>query len=103
MPITIIPNTQPLFSADAETLVEYDLGATPTSYATFTQTDSNVSSTSNVDMVQSGQAPTGRSADENEMDRFEVVTSPGAGQFTVWIRSLDGPVVGKYKFSYTVR
>lgn len=102
MGITVIP-MQGVVWGESPTQIELDFGTTPTVYETFTVADANVSTSSDVQMWQSGVAPTGKSADENEMDRIEMTTLAQAGQFTVYARAEDGPVVGKFKFSYMVR
>lgn len=84
------------------TQTELNFGTTPTSCGTFTITDSLVTSGLYIFMVQSADAPTGRSQDENEMDPFQIRCVAGSGQFTAYINSLRGPVVGLYKFNYVV-
>jgi len=86
----------------SSTQIEIDFGTTPTSSKTFTIIDSNVSTTSHMITVQSGAAPTGRSADENEMDPIIFSGTPSTGQFTLIATSLNGPVVGKYKVNYAI-
>ncbi len=82
--------------------VELDFGAQAVSEKVFTVTDATVSATSKVVAKQSGKAATGRQADENEFDVISLVSSPGAGQFTVYARCLTGLVQGKYKMVYQV-
>lgn len=84
-------------------VVELDFGSTPTRSKTFTVTDGRILPAKSVLMNQSGVAPTGKSADENEMDSFMANCLPGTGSFTANIFSLFGPVVGKFKFLYVVR
>ncbi len=84
--------------------VEVDFGTTPTRVKTFALTDTDaVSSATRILVTQNGEAATGRSADENEMDRFAFATRWTAIQnFDVLATAIDGPVVGLYKFSYIV-
>lgn len=84
-------------------LVELDFGSTPTRSTVATINDQRVTATSNILMLQSGIAPTGKSADENEMDTLICRCLPAAGSFTAYINSMDGWVVGKFKFNYVVR
>lgn len=83
------------------TQVEIDFGAVPLYSQTFTITDPLLQSGQLVDVTQSGDAATGRQADENEMDRLAfAVSSPTAGQFVVYVAGVQGPVAGKYKILY---
>lgn len=84
------------------TEVELDFGATATRTLTATVTDAGVSATSKVLMTTSGNAPTGRNADEVTMESFVFSIAPAAGSFNVTINSLLGPVTGKYKFFYVI-
>jgi type III secretory pathway component EscV len=84
------------------TQIEVDFGTTPTAYQTFTVLDNSVSPTSNLIVTQSGNAPTGRSADENQMDPIIFSATSGTGGFTLIASALNGPVVGKYKVNYIV-
>lgn len=87
----------------AATVVELDFGAVLVKAGTFTVTDATVTTASNIFMQQSGLAPTGKSADENEFDAFVCRCTPGSGQFTAYIQSINGPVVGNFKFEYLVK
>ena len=84
-------------------LVELDFGALPVREGKFAVNDTRVTATSNVLMLQSGQAPTGKSADENELDAIDCRCTPAPGQFTAYLSSLFGPVSGKFKFGYVLR
>ena len=79
---------------------EIDFGATPTAYANFTVSNGSVTASSKILVSQSGNAPTGKSADENEMDRLTCSALPASGSFTLYCKSEDGPVVGTYKVFY---
>jgi hypothetical protein len=89
-------------AATPPSTVGVDFGVTPTRSATFTVVDSSVSAASQIMAVQSADAPTGKSQDENEMDDLIFRCVAGAGQFTVYADALEGPVVGNYKMTYTV-
>lgn len=79
-----------------------DFGETPTNYKIFTIINSSVNSSSAIMAVQSGNAPIGRSIDENEMDPIIFVAISGNGSFTLIATTLNGPVVGAYKVIYIV-
>ena len=81
---------------------EIDFGATPVSEAAFTITDANVSAGSKLTGDVAYVAPTGRDLDEVEMEPFNLRFAPGAGQFTVFIQAMEGPVVDKYKINYII-
>jgi hypothetical protein len=82
--------------------IEIDFGSSPTRTKTFTIIDASVTPLSHLVILQSGAAPTGRQADENEMDPILFSGTPGSGQFTLIANSLTGPVTGKYKVNYAV-
>jgi hypothetical protein len=82
------------------TETEVDFGTTPTRHKSFTITDAGVTAASNIVAVQSGKAPTGKSADENEMDSLLFNCDPATGTFTLRGFAKDGPVVDKYKVNY---
>lgn len=85
------------------TELEVNFGSSPpTRYKTFTVTDAGVAASSKVFVLQSGNAPTGKQADENEMDPIVCNAQPASGSFTLRCKSLDGPVVNKFKFFYGV-
>lgn len=86
----------------ALTQVEVDFGSAGVRSKSFTITDASVSGTSKIIPQQAGDAPTGRQADENEMDAILFSAAPGAGQFTLFGNALNGPVSGKYKVNYMV-
>jgi hypothetical protein len=46
-------------------------------------------------------APTGKSLDELEFDSFDFRAVAGAGNFTLYARSLEGLVADKYKINYS--
>jgi len=84
--------------------VEVDFGTTPTRVKTFTTTDDDaVASSTKIIMTQSAIAATGRSADENEMDRFAFATRwVSTTSFETLATAVDGPVVGLYRFAYVI-
>ena len=81
---------------------EVDFGALGTRSRTFTITDSDVSASSKLNAIHSGEAATGRAQDENEMDTLCLRCVPGAGQFTLYADALLGSVAGKYKVNYSI-
>jgi hypothetical protein len=92
------------------TEVELDFGLTDREERVFTiGPDIRVKSPSDlITMVSSSVPPTGREEDEAEFDAFACACSiPYEDQTNEWkfratIHSLRGPVVGSYKFNYTV-
>jgi hypothetical protein len=82
--------------------IEIDFGTSPTNYKTFTVYDSDVTVSSLIFPTQAGNAPTGRSADENEMDPIIFSAVPDTGKFLLIASSKDGPVVGNYKVNYGI-
>lgn len=84
------------------TKIEVDFGSIPTNFKTFVITDAAVTASSRLVITQSGEAATGRSADENEMDPIMFTGTPQSGQFILIATTLNGPVVGKYKVNYSI-
>jgi hypothetical protein len=80
---------------------EIDFGTTNRTQRTFTITDAGVSATSKIVISISGNTATGRNADEIEMEVFYYYATPGTGTFSLFVKSLEGPVVGTYKLFYT--
>lgn len=81
---------------------EIDFGTTPVHSKQFTIVDTDVISTTIIYVAQAGDAATGKSQDENDMDIIIFRAVPGSGQFTVYAQSLTGPVVGAYKINYAI-
>lgn len=81
---------------------EVDFGAVPTRYGTFTIVDATVVAGTRVMIVQSAEAATGKSQDENECDPLLCRAVAGSGSFTVYVTALEGPVTGKFRLSYLV-
>ena len=85
------------------TEVEIDFGTAFGYYdKTFVVTDAGVSGTSKILITQSGNAATGRQADENQLDALICNALPAAGSFTLSCSAVPGPVAGKYKIFYTI-
>ena len=82
--------------------IEVNFGTNPTNYKTFIIYDADVTASSLLFPTQAGNAPTGRSADENEMDPMIFSATPNNGQFTLIASTKDGPVVGNYKVNYGI-
>lgn len=82
--------------------IEVDFGSIPTRTKVFTVVDAAVSISSHIIAVQSGNAPTGKSADEVEMDPITFAALPGSGSFKLIASTLMGPVVGKFKVNYKI-
>lgn len=95
------PVSSPGSTADiSET--EIDFGTTGVVSKTFTIMDAAISPTSQIIATQSLAAATGKSQDENEMDRLAFRTYPGSGQFTLFAEGLCGSVYGAFKVLYLV-
>ena len=85
--------------------IEIDFGATTDDYKyekSFTIIDAEVSATSKILAQVAYVAPTGREADEAEVDPVSIVCAPGAGNFIMRVRGLEGRLYGTYKVNYTV-
>lgn len=68
----------------------------------FIVVDADVSASNQIIAEMSKDTPTGKDTDEVEMDTFEIKCIPGAGQFNMFIRSLEGMVHDKFKVNYLV-
>lgn len=84
------------------TEVEVDVGYPPQGTKTFTISNANVSTSSKIGVYQSGNAPTGKNADDNEMDPLVLSAIPGNGQFTLIVSGVEGKVGGAFKVLYLV-
>lgn len=80
---------------------EIDFGATPVESATFTITDSDITTASKIIGQIAYVAPTGKELDELEFDSFDIKFAPAAGSCTLFIRSLEGYVADKFKLNYS--
>ena len=84
------------------TETEIDIGTTSVEDFTATVTDAGVSSSSKILVTGSGNAPTGKDADEVEMDKLDCTVLPGTGSFDLHCIAVPGPVHGMFKVFYTV-
>lgn len=82
--------------------VEIDFGSTPTRRVSVVIPDDDAKDISRVVVSQSGNAPTGKSADESEMDRLAFAVLPADGSFTLEAVALEGAVVGNFKAMYII-
>ncbi len=83
-------------------LTEVDFGTANVVEATFTITDASVTASSVILAQVAYVAPTGKDLDEVTMDNFDIIITPGAGQFTARMSCLSGTVTGKFKLHYMV-
>lgn len=81
---------------------ELDFGASPVSSKTFVVSAAGVVPTNKILISASGNAATGRQADENEMDVIIYRASAGTGSITVYADCLTGTVSGLYKVNFTI-
>jgi len=87
------------------TLVEQDLGSTPSNEGSFTVTDSRIAADNLVVVVQAPGPLTdkGDLPDESVLDPLWCVGYAWDGGMTVYWQTLrDSPVVGNFKFYYTI-
>lgn len=68
----------------------------------FTITDADVTVNSQLLALLSREAPTLKDQDETEMDSFDILCTPLAGQFEIFMKALEGSVYGKYKVNYLI-
>ena len=80
---------------------EIDFGSTPRRGGSFTIVDAAITATSKILAVQAGDAATGKSADDNELDALVLRCVPETGQFTLYADSVKGLVAGAFKINYT--
>lgn len=81
---------------------EVDFGSMPVAEKTFTVSDADVATSSQIIAMIAYEAPTGKDLDEVEMDPFNVRAAPGSGEFTLWLQALHGLVIGKFKVNYLI-
>lgn len=81
---------------------EIDFGATPVAEASFLITDADVSAGSQLIGSVAYEAPTGKDLDELDMDGLDLKFAPGAGEFTVYARGMDGYIADKFKVNYLI-
>jgi len=84
------------------TEIEVDFGSSPVYDATFTVTDAAVSSTTEVAVIQSGNAATDRGSGDALWDSISYAAQQGSGSFTLYALATPGPVVGKRKILYQI-
>lgn len=81
---------------------EIDFGVTPVAEKSFTITDTSVLVTSQLIGNVAYESPTDKDLDELEMDSLDLQFAPGAGQFILYARGLDGYIADKFKINYLV-
>ena len=84
------------------TEVEIDFSYPPQRSKSFTIMNATVTTNSKILVTQSGNAPTGKNADDNEMDALTFSAVPGTGQFTLFATGVEGKVGGAFKVLYAV-
>ena len=82
--------------------VEVDFGSSPVYSAAVTVTDADVTLDSIIAVWQSGNAATGRTADDSEFDALVLSATPGEGQFTLRAVAIPGPIVGPRNILYMI-
>jgi hypothetical protein len=90
-------------TVSAVTETEIDFGSTPVSEASFTITDSAITSSAmRVMATVSYSAPTGKDQDELEMDDLQLRAVAGSGNFVLYVRAADGSYLAdKFKINYS--
>ena len=81
---------------------EIDLGPLPVYDSNVTIYDNDVKSSSIVSAYMSGAQPTGKDADEVQMDFYKMIAYPEHGRFVLYIRGLEGYLHDKFKIIYSV-
>lgn len=81
---------------------EIDAGATPLDEVEVVVSDTDITAASHVFASVSFDTPTGKDADDVPMDTYVVLAYEAAGQVTMRLRSLDGPVHDKYLINYLI-
>ena len=66
----------------------------------FTVVDASINSAHRLLVNQSGEAPTGKDEDENEMDALALRAVAGTGQFTLYVTCHEG-CHGTFKINYS--
>ena len=80
---------------------EIDFGTIPIYEKEFTIVDTDISAASNIIAQLAYVAPTEKELDELEFDNLDFRCAPGAGSFTLYVRSLEGLVADKFKVNYS--
>lgn len=89
-------------SGSVWTEAEIDFGSKPVYSASFTITDASIASTSQVVLLPSGKAATGRTADDWAWDGATFAVNPGSGSATCYAQFIPGPIVGRRKIQYSI-
>jgi hypothetical protein len=79
---------------------EIDFGATPVYGKSFTVPLSGLLPTSHLLAGVAQVAPTGKGADEMEMDQLKLTCAPGTDQFTLCAEGMEGRVYGAFTIHY---
>lgn len=82
--------------------IEIDFGSVPVQEKSFIVIDSEIMPTSRITGNIAYIPPTGKSLDEIEVDDLSLIFSSGAGQFTIFAKSLTGGVSGKFVVHYFI-
>lgn len=99
---TSIVGASPAAGSAAITQVEVDFGSAPASEKNFLITDAAVDPSSKIIATGAYAAPTGKDADEMEMDPLSIICLAGSGEFTMNVRALKGRVIGAFVVNYLV-
>lgn len=83
-------------------ITEIDFGSTPVAEKEFTITDADVTTDSKIVGCIAYVAPTGKDLDELELDAIDLKFAPGAGQFKIYAKGLEGYVADKFKVFYII-
>lgn len=81
---------------------QVNVGSTPQPEVSVTVLDANVTDTSLVSAWISAAQPTGKDADEVEMDVIQVWAKPGAGQVTFRLTGQTGYIADNFFIDYTI-
>ena len=98
--VSAAPTWEEVEAGASVSQTEVDFGSTGVSEASFTITDAACTGTSKIILTLAGDAPTGKDADEIEMDSFFMKATPGSGSFDLYMRALEGDVADKFKVNY---
>lgn len=82
--------------------IEIDFGSVPVEEASFIIVDPEITAASRITGSIAYLTPTGKSLDELTVDDITLRFGSGAGQFTIFARSLRGAVSGKFVVHYFI-
>lgn len=82
--------------------IEIDFGSVPVEELNFVVIDPEITGSSRITGNVAYSAPAGKSLDEIEVDDIVLRFGAGAGQFTIFARSLQGAVSGKFVVHYFI-